>query len=459
MSVSIHIARQMAGSPSGAAILLHKQGTTPDIVREVLRAIRDYGDQVCELAPSFAGATVQDTARNIWQFLKTQVQYKVDPAGKQWILEPRRFLAQGFADCKGFSIFTSAILRCLGHDHVVRFTGYSRRSPVTHVYIVLADGTPVDAVWHTFGAEKAFSHKKDYHMAEISRLAGANASALKEGSIELRLIEEQNRLERDLGIKPGALVLFIEDDFSKRRAIDKNAAGIPLAANSSSPAEDAAVKSALVGVREAAMYFLYLFVRNKEAIAALPPDAAAQRAEAVQTAKYLVQTLGMSEPLFMRLVRVGIMQQTGKSPEQILVGTAVNGVGFLPLAALIPKVVAVATKAVPVIKNVVSNVKSTFGNKANTPAPVPAPSQAPQPNVQLPQMPEQGKQTLARSSSAGLSPSEQQALSKDGNVPLDPAASVAPKKPFPVGLVLGGGGLLAAVVFGPKLFGGKKRRK
>ncbi len=448
--VSIHTARQLAGPSTGQVVMLYPNGTTPDIVSAVLDTIKGYGSQVAALAPMFQGNSDRATAHNIWQFIKANIAYRPDESGKQWILEPRRLLDQKYGDCKGYTIFTSSMLRALGIAHRVRFTSYAP-GPVTHVYVVLNDGTPVDAVWNSFGSEKTYYSKKDYNMTQVARVSGVDSmygAPLLEGSAELRLIEEQKRLERALGVKSNALVLSIEDDFSRRRANDKNAAGLRLATNANTPEEEAAVKTILVGVREAGPYFLYLFIKDKEVIKALPPEAAKQRQDAMEQARYIIRSAGISESLFMRLARVGIMQQLKQTPEQLLVGAAVSGhggVGFIALLAtaaakILPKVL---PKVVPVVKNVVNKAKQVFGNKSTAPAAPPTPTTAPAPLIDLPKLDPQQSQTLAASSSGGLSPSDQMAL-KDGGIQLD-NPSAAPTKPFPVGLAVGGAAAVAVV--------------
>lgn len=125
--------------------------------------------------------------------------------------------------------------------------------------------------------------------------------------------------------------------------------------------------------------FLYLFITNQGTIASLPAAAARKRRKAVSFARFITNTVGMKEEHFMKAVRNGIQKQMGGSPEQVLAKTVagpisgIAGIGLLPVAALAP----LATKAWPVIMQVLEKIMAVFGKK---PAPEEAPTQADAPD-------------------------------------------------------------------------------
>lgn len=466
MTVSLAQARQAVGPATGQRVILHEEGYTQHIIDAVVAAAAAQHD-LRVLPGMLAGRTAQDTGRNIHNFLRAHIRYVVDKPGIQDIPEPRRMLANGFSDCKGYSIFTSQILRANGIPHALRFVSF-QPGPVTHVYTVLADGTPVDACMSRYGSEKPYYAKKDYPMTQIALISGIG-STITQGEAYARLTAELAELESRAGIgsvdsmNRRSLVLSIEDDFSKM----KN----PLFANVVTPAEQEVAKATLQNVREGAPYFLYLFVTDPEAIKALPLDAQAQRSEAAKTARFLTESLGLSQNVFMKTVRLGIMQQTGASPEQILAASIpaqVAGIGVLPLIPLAIKAASaigpVAQKAIPFIRNAVNKVKTALPNAAANAGAAPVPGQAPKPLQQLGQNIKARiqplVQNLTQSGKTGSAPG-----SVTPGAPVPAAADTAPPQLSPA--AAGGGGLpswalpvgAAALAIGFFAFGGKKGRR
>lgn len=119
----------------------------------------------------FDGGSERQTAQNIFDFLKREIEYRVEPADRQTTKSLPRFLADGYGDCKHFSSFTNTIMCCLGYRPVYRFAGY-RGNSLTHVYCILPQSnTIVDAVLPYFDTEKKFTAKKDIDMS-LYRLSG-----------------------------------------------------------------------------------------------------------------------------------------------------------------------------------------------------------------------------------------------------------------------------------------------
>ncbi len=163
--------------------LRHANGNTADIIETVL-----YGDTKSAwytkvFAPTLKGATVLSTCRNIWQFLKTQVPYVLDPAGEQYIKAPGVLVDDRAGDCKSFSVFAGSILQNLGIPYRFRFTSYDRNdSTKTHVYVVVDGPTEIiiDAVWTgPFNTQKPFFFVEDkrggkglVHGGGIKKVAG-----------------------------------------------------------------------------------------------------------------------------------------------------------------------------------------------------------------------------------------------------------------------------------------------
>jgi len=128
-----------------------------------------------KLVKYFKGVDERETAKNIFNFLKSEILYKVEPAEKQTTKTISRFLADANKgnDCKHYSIFTNTILQCCGYKPLYRFAGYSDKK-IQHVYSYLPQSdTITDAVLPTFDTEKKPKIKKDIDMSLYS-LSGVN---------------------------------------------------------------------------------------------------------------------------------------------------------------------------------------------------------------------------------------------------------------------------------------------
>lgn len=132
---------------------------------------------------TFKGETVNDTAANIWHYLKGTIKYKKDPDGVQYIMLPARFIKRGVGDCKNYSLFTASILGSLGLPVFFDFTNYiskDGKEPInkkmpSHVYISTLNERGqrviIDGVYNKFDSEKPYFYKKTVPM-KIAVLSG-----------------------------------------------------------------------------------------------------------------------------------------------------------------------------------------------------------------------------------------------------------------------------------------------
>lgn len=131
--------------------------------------------QTEKIAPKFKGHDAEDTARNIWKFLKEQIRYVKDDSESQDIRLPNRFVADGYGDCKSYSLFAASILGNLGLPVIFRYASYRDNPTPTHVYVYTFDNEGnqiiIDGVYSRFNSQKPFKFKKDYKM-RVSTLSG-----------------------------------------------------------------------------------------------------------------------------------------------------------------------------------------------------------------------------------------------------------------------------------------------
>jgi len=117
--------------------------------------------QTKALAPSFKGKSEKETCKKIHDFLMT-LNYKAD-GNDQNIKLPSALLKSKVADCKSYSLFTSAILTNLGIPHSLVYTSYDPNQPIpAHVYVTTNSGCIIDAVWTKAGGKYGTEKKPNF---------------------------------------------------------------------------------------------------------------------------------------------------------------------------------------------------------------------------------------------------------------------------------------------------------
>ncbi len=177
---SLNIIYNKLPSINGQVNLLSREQTTNDIINAVISQHNKNAKQAKDIAHLFDAGDAYNTCKNIWNFLKFEVPYKVEPASKQTTKTLSKIIYDakyntGKNDCKHYSNFTGAILDCLNIPFVYRFAGYSNYSNLpTHVYCVAYPGKNeiiIDAVLNYFDTEKPYKIKTDKKMA-LYQLSG-----------------------------------------------------------------------------------------------------------------------------------------------------------------------------------------------------------------------------------------------------------------------------------------------
>lgn len=165
---------QLLPPPNYRAQLIAGWQNTDDIVKAIQNQHKDNLSAANKIKHLFCDKDERTTARNIFDFLKHEITYKVEPAEKQTTKSLQRFVADGFGDCKHFAIFANTILQQCGFNPIYRFAGYRDRRNVQHVYTYLPkSNTVLDAVLPSFDTEKPYTIKKDYNMS-LYKLSGVD---------------------------------------------------------------------------------------------------------------------------------------------------------------------------------------------------------------------------------------------------------------------------------------------
>jgi hypothetical protein len=161
-------------APKGINKMMHADGNTSDIIDTIIYADRWCGPATAKMANQLRGATKEQTAKNVWAWVKKNIKYVLDPIGEQYVKDPAVTFKDGFADCKSRSIFQASLLKNLGIDYAYRFAAYVP-GDYKHVYIVsYINGKEYisDPDMPEFNHEKPTIKHLDKRMSSIQYIAG-----------------------------------------------------------------------------------------------------------------------------------------------------------------------------------------------------------------------------------------------------------------------------------------------
>lgn len=122
---------------------IKKNQSVYDIVKEVLEAHEIFANDYDRIAAYFDGSSYEDIARRLFNFLKSNVAYKIESEESQTTKSPSALLVQGFGDCKHYAGFIAGVLDALNRrgkniNWNYRFASYNLfdKEP-GHVFVVL----------------------------------------------------------------------------------------------------------------------------------------------------------------------------------------------------------------------------------------------------------------------------------------------------------------------------------
>ena len=162
-------------------VLIDDQNTS-DIIQGILDNHDNYQNEYDKISEMFIGDNEVETAKNVFNFLKQNVPYYIEPIEKQTLRSPSAIVCmkQG-ADCKSYSSFINGVMSSLNRKGIFRVPmayrfasyRYDTKEP-QHVFAVLYPGTKnevwVDPVLAKFDQRKepVFIKDKKIKMALIA---------------------------------------------------------------------------------------------------------------------------------------------------------------------------------------------------------------------------------------------------------------------------------------------------
>jgi hypothetical protein len=166
---------------NGSIGILKYDQTTDDIITNMLNVHNEYKKDYDKIFPYFIGTDLYQTCFNIYDFLKRNVIYKIEPSEKQTLKSPSAIIAQGYGDCKQYSQFIGGILDAISRNKnninwCYRFASYNDEKQLQHVFVVAKDKTGkeiwIDPVLNTFDKKKKYTYKEDKKPMALYKISG-----------------------------------------------------------------------------------------------------------------------------------------------------------------------------------------------------------------------------------------------------------------------------------------------
>jgi hypothetical protein len=169
--------------------MLSADQSTGDIIDAILEAHRRHAGDYSKISSFFNAGSKRETARKIFNFLKKNVRYVIEPGTKQTVKSPAAILATGYGDCKHYSLFAGGVLQNLGIPFAYRFASYKifDKQP-QHVFVVVNPGTSneiwIDPVVGDFDYKKPYTYATDKKNMALYSISGIGATAQQKADLK-----------------------------------------------------------------------------------------------------------------------------------------------------------------------------------------------------------------------------------------------------------------------------------
>jgi hypothetical protein len=168
-------------------ILVANQDTV-DIIDALISNHYKYSKEYDKIFSYFDGGNVEETAFNVWQFLKDQFKYTIEPEKMQILRSPAAIFASNMVgiDCKGYATFANGIMDAYrrktgkNFDVYYRFASYDPYDKIPqHVFAVVKEkGVEywIDPVLDQFDEKKQPYYYKDKKIKNMALVAMSGIS-------------------------------------------------------------------------------------------------------------------------------------------------------------------------------------------------------------------------------------------------------------------------------------------
>lgn len=145
--------------------VVNPDGDVDETLRLMRQIVENTKSDTTKLAASLKGSSLEQTCRNIFNFVFTYIKYEPDSAFAEQLRRPLRTLHDQKGDCDCYSVLIGSILYNLNIRFIFRVTAYYGRPNFQHVYVIVPTSNghiTIDPVLDNFNEEKPFSKHKDF---------------------------------------------------------------------------------------------------------------------------------------------------------------------------------------------------------------------------------------------------------------------------------------------------------
>ena len=178
---------------TGNKVKLTDSQSTNDIIKEILAAHKKHASDYDKIAPQFWRGSVRASCIYVFNFLKQNVKYKIEPDSRQSVKSPAAIIATGanggYNDCKHYSLFFAGLLDAWKRsgkkiDFCYRFANYRfLDNKPHHVFVVVNPGKNeiwCDAVLPSFDEKKQYVNKIDRKPMALYSISGVGCDTCED---------------------------------------------------------------------------------------------------------------------------------------------------------------------------------------------------------------------------------------------------------------------------------------
>lgn len=178
---------------AGNKVKLTESQSTNDIIKEILAAHKKYASDYDKIAPQFWRGSVRASCKYVFNFLKQNVKYRIEPDTRQSVKSPAAIIATGanggYNDCKHYSLFFAGLLDAWKRsgkkiNFCYRFANYRLLdNKPHHVFVVVNPGGSeiwCDAVLNSFDEKKQYINKIDKKPMALYSISGVDCESCED---------------------------------------------------------------------------------------------------------------------------------------------------------------------------------------------------------------------------------------------------------------------------------------
>jgi hypothetical protein len=216
----------------GNSKMIVRDQQVPDIISAMLSAHKMYAGEYDKISQDFYSGDGIQTAKKLFDFLKKNVQYKIESDKSQRIMSPSAILSLGKfgADCKTYALFIMGVLHSLKRKGLInnkiyyRFASYKLLDEIPHhVFAVIQDNEGneyfIDPVLSTFNERKTYYHKIDkipsMPLYSVSGIGQTKRKAAKAAKSAAPVPKEKKKIVLKIALAParGSFLLLVGLNF------------------------------------------------------------------------------------------------------------------------------------------------------------------------------------------------------------------------------------------------------